>query len=514
MGILDYFKKKKRLDPYDQIAAMRSEDIASIMLKAFVSPSGSSNIWDEPQVKTEVNTAYDPEAMRRAIDPISNYFNTLGVYRTGFVKADNDALAENAIFSMIEKQVCDTLKVMDFEIVNKKGKAQEDAMEWLERPNPQQTFGDILAITTPDIARYDAGTWVKTFNRSGNLIELKPYLGTEFWKEIDRVPIATNITAYGLSSDKMIGFWSHGYVQRYWQRSRTGVYISFDPNEICYHSMYKSSGSIYGRDYISHLKWYLQYLIDSTRAAGKTFANGVVPSIVWSHPQIMDRNQLFMRMKEVENENKGSYKFGNILHMVRDEDVKTLSHTLHDMEWVEGQRFIAQMIWAMWGFKAGDFIEGDSNRATSYIDKLSSKSKGLVPWLRHYETMINQEVLPQLEGYEKGWKFSFIREFDLDDDLKQAQILATKVQAANMMVTMGVSPQDALKISKVHDDPQTLEIEKPLQLQIQDMAPKQPVKNAAGAVEGAKGPSAREIPFGDKEERQAGVKKGRRPKNG
>jgi hypothetical protein len=100
----------------------------------------------------------------------------------------------------------------------------------------------------------------------------------------------------------------------------------------------------------------------------------------------------------------------------------------------------------------------------------------------------------------------------MDDTLKQAQIRATQAQTASMLRTLGVKAQDCLKLVDLLDDPTTITIEElPIGMDptSNPNMPKQPVKNRQGAVEGSQ-PGAgapKKIPFGDQEERQAGVKK-------
>lgn len=849
MRAVDRYRYRSRFNQYIEPSANTAYDraysdyLSALFVKAFgaSSPPYSgfpqySSSYDEATITATPRAVDADEDMRRAISPISNYFNTLGMYRSGFSKDDNDTLANNAYFSVAEKAMMDYLSTLKYTVVDDREEVVDDAVEFLRKPNPQDSFADIIKATLPDLLRYDAAVIAQSFNHKGYAVEMKAYLGTEFWKEIDRSIKTVNAG----ERTQMFAYYSAGYTKRFWQRSRTGLYVSFQPDEIAYMMMYPKSDSVYGTDFISRLKWQIQYLIDSTRAAGKTFANGVVPSIVWKHPQIFDRNQLRQRMEEVRMENQGSYKFGSILHLVRDEDVVTLSHTLHDMEWLEGQRFVAQIIWAMWGFQPEEFIGQSVNRAcysedtevltesgwklhkdvldgeriaiydkdkeecrleipfglsvyhvneelvlfktsahdmlvtkehtilrqsdrgnptskwvvskaeelidkpsslkcgvetwvgddievdddylcflgwaisegglsttlkenrdfymmtlcqsnsksenvieirrvlnsigakfgeyqyckdnttrwniygedllkplfdeigayctdkriprkylnlpkqklqklfdalmagdgswdkrenrtsgyysttskqladdiqelafklgyavkkslhypangnrvdcyrvsirkriareiskpslerysgdvycfntstgfyvtrrngcvavqgnTAYVGRNITKSKMLYPLVNYYEDVLNRQILPHLEGYKKDWKFKFMIEQDLDDMLKQAQILATQVQAANMMITTGVKPQQAYKIARVVDDPNTLEIEDMRMLMQQggvggDMMPKQPVKNREGAVEGYKGASIKKIPFGDSEERQAGIKK-------
>lgn len=511
---------------YDTFENLSSEQLATVMLKAFANPQIGNSVWDEPNIK-EDHPWQNDEAMRRAIHSMSNYYNVLGVYRSDFDKQANDTMANNAYYSVMEKRLMDSISIMSWKVVDKGGDIQDDAMDFLEYPNPQDSFSDILKATTSDLLRYDAATIVKSFSRKGKAVELKAYPGTEFWKEIDRVPVGVNMGNPGIMPEqsKMIGLWSHGYTQRYWQRSKPGVYISFDPEELVYMSMYRRADNIYGTDFITRMKYQIQYLIDSTRAAGRTFSNGIVPSLVWNHPQVPDFNSLLQRIEEVKANNQGSYRFGSTLHTVGEEKVETLSHTLHDMEWLAGQQFVASLVWAMYGYKPSDFIDQDTNRATAYVSHMSTKSASLFPILRYYETMITREVLPYLDGYQKGWKFTFIKDVDLDDELKQAEIAAQKANTFSMYVTAGIAPESALKLAQVIDDTETIEVEfEPLPMMDAggpgDQGSATNHKGAGDKKFASSSTSTRpekmpqpgnyKITFGDKEEKSAGIQKGTR----
>lgn len=503
---------------------LSSEQLATIMLKAFANPQigDSSYIWGNPPVK-EVHPWEDPDAVRRAIHDMSNYYNTLGVYRADFDKAANDILFSNAYVAVAEKRILDTVSTLETEVVDKRNEPVADAMEFLRYPNPQDTLADVLKASCSDLLRYDAGTIVKTFNRGKTLQELKAYPGTEFWAEIDRVPFQTDLGPKDIFTDNtMIGLWSHGYTQRYWQRSRPGVYISFEPEEIAYLRMYRRSDNIYGTDFINRMKYQIQYLIDSTRAAGKTFSNGVVPSIVWNHPQVMDVKSLIQRIEEVKQNNQGSYKFGSMLHTVGEEKIETLSHTLHDMEWLEGQKFVAGIVWAMFGFKPRDFMDSDENRATAYVSATGTKSSMLYPLLRYYEEMFNRDILPYMDGYKKDWKFKFVRDVDNDDELKKVEIQAQKANTFSVLFSAGMDPKNAMKLSGLVDDVQTLDVE--FTAPIPTMTAGAGDKSSATGHKAAKdkNPASSgavskpetmpnqhyKIQFGDSEETSAGIQKG------
>jgi len=502
--------------------ALTSDQLATVILKAFTTPQvgNSGYIWDDPPVR-EHHPWEDGESIRRAIHDMSNYYNVLGVYRADFDKNENDILFANAYAAVAEKRILDNLSTLDTEVVDKRNEPIEDAMEFLKYPNPQDTQGDLIKQTCSDLLRYDAGTIVKSFNRKGTIQELKAYPGTEFWKEIDRVPFAADLGPKDLftTQDKMIGLWSHGYTQRYWQRSRPGVYISFQPEEVAYLSMYRRSDNVYGTDMISRMKYQIQYLIDSTRAAGKTFANGVVPSIVWNHPQVMDQVSLMQRIEEMRENNKGSYKFGSVMHTVGEEQVTTLSHTLHDMEWLEGQKFVAALVWALFGFKPSDFMENDVNRATAYVSANATKSSMLYPLIRYYETMFNREILPYMDGYQKDWQFKFIRDIDQDDELKKCEIQAQKANTFSILVSTMMEPKWALKLSGLVDDVDTLDIEfrvPDVQMsgdQGSSTSHKAPGDKKFASSSAQRRPESNpssmyKVKFGDGEEKSAGIEKG------
>jgi hypothetical protein len=158
------------------------------------------------------------------------------------------------------------------------------------------------------------------------------------------------------------------------------------------------------------------------------------------------------------------------------------------MEWLEGQRFVAQLVWAMWGFQPEEFTGETVNRSTAYVGRNITKSKTLYPIMTFFESVMNEQILPYLEGfpYNKGkpklgeWKFKFIRELDLDDELKVAQIGSVKAQTVSVLRSVGVKVQDALKLVKMVDDPNTIEVED-IPLGIDN---KMPTQNKFGNVQG------------------------------
>jgi hypothetical protein len=403
------------------------------------------------------------EEFRRAIISISTAWNSLGVYRSDFTKADNDKMARNAYVAMVEKAFLDYIGSVKWDVTDKETNERVDsAYKFLRKPNPQGSFRDTFSPAIRDLFRYDAGAIVKTFNRRRELIEMRPYLGTEFWIEMDRVPqlisVPTNdnigIRATEFTSEKtpgkevlMQGWWSRGYAWRYWQRSQTGVYIPYTPSEIMYLALYKRSDDIYGTDYLKFLKYWVQYLIDSTVAAGKTFQNGMIPSIIFTHPNIHEIDQIQQRITQLRVDNQGPIRTGNAMHLIGQETAQTIAQKLHEMEWVEGQKWVAQLIWGYFGFPSDEFVGGDVNRAVAYVHRNVTKSRLLKPMMQFLEDKINTEVLPWLPGYEDTWEFHFVQELELDDKQKVAQIGSIRMSTLSTGLNVGIPARIAYKLS-------------------------------------------------------------------
>jgi len=441
-------------------------------IKRYMDATQEKSVWDDVTPVHIANRNYedvtsDHTSLRRAIHTISAYYNVLGVYRDDFNKEETDRLARHAIYAMCEKAMLDYVSTVEFEVRDKEGKGEivNKAMKFLKRPNPQDTFHSCMQPVLRDLVRYDAGVLVKSFNRAGYLVEMRPYLGTEFWKEMDRSFIPVKNPDLVTSFPR---FWSHGYTKRYWQRARVGLFIPYHPEEICYFMMYPRTDGIYGTDFLKFLKYQIQYLIDSTRAAGKTFVNGIVPSLVWEHPDIMNREMLLSKIKEIEQMNKGSYKFGGVVHTVANEKITTLSNTLVDMQWLEGQKFVASIIWGMWGFSSSEFIDSDESRAGSYVARNITQSRMLRPLLKLFERKVNTEILPYLRGYREDWHFQFIDSDDLTEQLHRAQVNATRASTASTFVNMGIAPDLALKLADVGAELTPEEMERLKQLHLPD----------------------------------------------
>jgi hypothetical protein len=166
MGSIDAEIVKSTQPTYNS----ESEAIADLLLKAStnqaVSHYDSTDIYIENKENADVT---DTETIRRAIHTISNYYNTLGVWRDDFDKVSNDRLSRNSYYAMCEKALMDYMGSIEYKVVDSNGESVEKATDFLESPNPQESFDVLLKMAIKDLIRYDAAVWVKSFNKGGYL---------------------------------------------------------------------------------------------------------------------------------------------------------------------------------------------------------------------------------------------------------------------------------------------------------------------------------------------------------
>lgn len=390
----------------------------------------------------------DREPRRKAIASVSRWQSTYGIQRPGYSPAEIDRLAENVIYAMCEKRCMDYASTAEWTVEDGEGAAVDAAIQFLSKPNPQDTFSSLLVATIPDIMRGDCGCWVKTFNGLEKLAELRAYNGDEFWPEVDRgfSPVE------GLRGEATYGVYSHGYIVRWWQHSAPGIYVPYDPAEIVYIRMYPRSDSPFGTSLLQRVKWQLEYLIDSTAAAGMTFANGVMPGLEWNHANLQGPEQLAEMIVDREERYVGVQNAGGIIDTFEGDTLKPLTPSMVDMQWLDGQKLVSETVWAYFGFPASEFLMGDTNRATAYIARNIVKSSVLAPMLSRIEEYINGCVLPDLEGYQPDWTFKFIESVDKDDELKDVQVLQGRQQIAMGYYQMGMPLLMCLRLAGLPEE--------------------------------------------------------------
>lgn len=387
---------------------------------------------------------------RRGVSAQSAYYNVFGVPRTGFDQHSIDIIRKNPYYLLMETAFCNYLRSITFDIKDEHGEHVDYAYDLLRYPNPQQGFWDVWIPCIRDTLAYDAGVIVKTFTRSGYLAEMHAYPGPQFWAELDRTffdDAGEQLPNFGGAASTFI---SHGYVVRWWQHTSIGLFIPYKPEEIMYLMQYPQSGSVYGSDILRYFRYHYRYLMSSTVSAGKIMDNGLVTNLVFKHPDIGTIQTLKQRLDATKQVNTGSDNFGKTLHLIGNEDVTTVSNTLMDMEWLNGQQFVFRIVMNLFGFPASEFSMesgGGMSRSSAYVQRNIMRTRMLATILSLLEEKINHEILPYIKGFNKNWVFSFQRSVDLDDLIKETHITNERASSFSIFVNEGVPALLALKLA-------------------------------------------------------------------
>lgn len=407
---------------------------------------------DKVYIRTKQDIRYQDK--RRGISPQSPYYNAYGIPREDFDQVAIDIIRKNPYYLLLETAMCNYLRGVTFDVTDKDGEHVDVAYELLNHPNPQEGFWDCMLAMVRDLVAYDAGVLVKTFSVGGYVKEIKAYPATEFWGQIDRQYFKikdgdTLSIGYSTSGQPVGTMMSHGYVTEWWQRTAVSTFTKYMPEEICYFRQYPKSTSIYGTAPLSQFKYHFGYLIKSTIAGGKIMDNGLNAGLIMTHPSIKNIQVLENRLANLRHDSTGADNFGKTLHLMGDEDVKSVSKTLVDMEWIKGQQFIFKVVMNLFGFPANEFSMDDlsAGRASMYISRNIMRSRMLSTILCNIEDKINHEILPHVQGYRQGWKFAFQRSIDLDDQTKVAHIMSTRASGFSMFAAQGIPVELSLKLA-------------------------------------------------------------------
>ena len=146
----------------ERIASKYTDDDAmldALIIKASQQSPDKVSFYDTDDIYIKNKEREDvtvTDAIRRSVHTISNYYNTLGVFRDDFDKVSNDELARNSYYAMCEKALMDYMGSIEYKVTDSDGESVEDATHFLEQPNPQETFDVLLKMGIRDLIRYDA----------------------------------------------------------------------------------------------------------------------------------------------------------------------------------------------------------------------------------------------------------------------------------------------------------------------------------------------------------------------
>lgn len=451
-------------------------------------PTEGVTKWDyEKYFEDQVNVQHPEDERyaqdRRGIHDLSMYNYLFGIARIGFDLMTCNVLKTNPFFIINQSIIFDYLRQVEFNVVDRMGNRKDKLYKWFKNPNPQQGFWDIWLAAVGDMLAYDAGTVVVTYSKGGWARELHAYRGTEFWAETDRMIFnGREVPMNGASS----AYLSHGYITRWWQHTNTGLFVPFRPEEVLYIMRYPQSGSVYGTDVMKFFRFHYRGLMSATVAYGKIMDNGLNAGIVFRHPDIGSIEVLQERLEGLRKVNVGPTNYGKPLHIIGSEEVSTVSNNnLMNQQYIEGVKFNAMIIANIFGLPSSEFSleSGGMSRISSYSQKDIRKSRGVGTILSIISEQCNK-VLKRLKGYEDGDQFYFEEKSDIDDQLKQAYVVAQNMTSFKMACPNAVFPVDVgLKLTSFAKQLSPEERDRIYDM-VQDLTEDDTTQSRAGRYEG------------------------------
>lgn len=329
--------------------------------------------------------------------------------------------------------IIDGVVSAEWDIVPRK-KGQEVSLEkieavkdWLGEFKSEETFEDCLAAMLPDLLLYDSGVIVKNFSM-------------EAWKD-GRLDIGEgNYPVVDLSARDGRSFMIEASPvgsrwRRFWQYSwinPSGIPTPFEVEEVLYFRMRPSSRGLYGISRLEVIQNIINYLVDAAEQGSKILENGLFIGGQIDHPDVKEVEELRRKAMEYKSALRGPKKSGKWLVTGGNVKVQSFPFSQEQMQWLDGQRWYAKLVMAMFKIAPSEigFTE-DLNRATGLQQQNIHKSRALRPVMRVVERTLNRGLI---------WKmfpdvsFKFIRSLDYEDEMKQAQIDNTYLQAGKVTV--------------------------------------------------------------------------------
>lgn len=354
------------------------------------------------------------------------------------------------------KTLMDEISSLDWDIVAKDDfeySAVEDDIkevkEFLEHPNHNaDSFADLLRALIKDILEIDAGVIVKVFDiGSYEFEELEPKSGAPMLKGLGKRHMTELYIRDGASFLKEID--KFGFIKGYWQYSYQipAHPMWFNEPEIVYVSEHNRSMSCYGYARTQGILDIVKSLVYGTVWNRKFFEETAIPDGAIS---LLDTSEDEMQKFRSYINNEFKAQPHKIAVLNKDMKWQQWSVTQKELDFLETQKWYLNIIISMFGLTPAELgITDNLNRATSATQAELVKRKGVRPFLKLLENVINKGILPEFQ--HEGIQFQFI----YDDPAEKTIRLANWQSELNMGVKtvnevreeMGLAPIEGGDIS-------------------------------------------------------------------
>lgn len=380
MGIKDFFKKKEKIRPINEIdseidtlkkkiESLETEKDSAAYLQDWSSTEQTSGYIQRVSYKTLLSLYKKESWVRACVDVIKRTTTANGVR---LVNLNEDG-----------QQPQNFDKVASF----------------LHHPNPQETFTELLGGVVVDLEIYGDAYLEIVFDEQG------------FPKEL-----------YNLYTPQMrVVVDEHGTVLGYvlkhnWDKNKT---VTWKPHEIIHFRLNNPENEIYGLSPLESLFIPIETDLYAQAYNKNFFKNNATPRGHLdlgncSRAQVMRNRQYWKsNVQGVNNSHKTIITEGGAKYT-------SVGTPPKDMEFLEQRKFNRDEILAVYGVPPGKVcVFETANRANSKEQDSSFKKETILPLQRMISDKINRVLMPHFKS--PGTKFAF-REIDLRDESDQAEI--------------------------------------------------------------------------------------------
>lgn len=309
----------------------------------------------------------------------------------------------------------DEIASLDWDIVAKKEEGFEPEMvkeacsevkKFFNNPNSNgETFQTLVRTWMKDILELDAAIIVKVFDlNSYDFDQLEPKSGAPLLKPLGQRRMTEIYIRDGASFLKEID--KFGFNRGYWQYSYQipAHPMWFERDEIVYCSEHPRSMSCYGFARTQAILDIIKSLHYSTLYNKRFFEETAIPDGALS---VLDTNEAEMKDFMAYWNNEFKAQPHKVAVFNKDMKWQPFQISNRELEFLKTQKWYFNMVVSMFGLTPTELgVTEDANRATSATQSELVKRKGIRPFLKLFESFINQGILPEFQ-YE-GIKFQFI----------------------------------------------------------------------------------------------------------
>ena len=262
-----------------------------------------------------------------------------------------------------------------------------------------ETLPELMSAIITDLGEVDAGVWAKVYSKQSFqevLEEVTDVVGNPTGKTSKVMRLKP------VGQRELLQFWYadggsfimdvdiHRRIRGYWQytfKYPSNRPLYFERDEVCYFQLNRRSYNIYGYSPTQACQQEIELMIQSTRFNKDFFLNNAIPPAILTLPDNSDENLEELKTQWQQNL-KGEHN--RIAILTGNADLKTLSTSNKDMQWLDGQKWYYHLILGMFGMSPAEVgFHENINRSCYSNDTEVLTENG---WKKHSDWKTGEKI--------------------------------------------------------------------------------------------------------------------------